>query len=43
MRTMTTDGIVYLTLTPLQGVTPLVLAFMHDAGALPGGLRDSDA
>ena len=33
MRTATTDGIVYMTFTPLQGVTPLVLSFMSDPEA----------
>ena len=31
MRTATTDGLVWLTFTPLMGLTPLVLEF------LPGG------
>jgi len=30
MRTMTTDGIVLATMTPLQGLTPLVLSFLPD-------------
>ena len=30
MRTMTTDGIVLLTFTPIRGVTPLVLSFLPD-------------
>ena len=30
MRTMTTDGIVILTFTPLLGLTPLVLSFLPD-------------
>lgn len=30
MRTMTTDGVVLATMTPLQGLTPLVLSFLPD-------------
>ena len=30
MRTMTTDGIVLLTFTPIRGITPLVLSFLPD-------------
>lgn len=30
MRTMTTNGIVLVTMTPLQGLTPLVLSFLPD-------------
>lgn len=31
IRTMTTDGMILLTFTPLQGMTPLVLSMMDDA------------
>ena len=30
MRTMTTDGMVILTFTPLRGLTPLVMSFLPD-------------
>ena len=36
LRTITTNGILYTTFTPLQGVTPLILNFMADAGAAGG-------
>ena len=35
MRTMTTDGMCYLTFTPLQGLSEVVLSFMPD-GHVPG-------
>jgi phage terminase large subunit-like protein len=37
LRTMTTDGLIILTFTPLMGLTPLVLSF------LPGGKMAEDA
>ena len=36
-RTMTTDGIVYVTATPLAGLTPFVLSFYTSAAFLPEG------
>jgi len=37
MRTLTTNGLVWLTFTPLMGLTPLVLEF------LPGGYPENKA
>lgn len=34
IRTMTTNGLIYLTFTPLKGLTEVVLMFMRDAGEL---------
>lgn len=39
MRTITTNGLVYMTFTPLQGVTPLILEFMQDAETYAGGVN----
>lgn len=36
IRTMTTDGIVFVTFTPLQGLTPLVVKFYSKAELLGG-------
>ncbi len=36
IRTMTTDGIVYVTFTPLQGLTPLIVNFCKNADFLEG-------
>lgn len=33
-RTMTTDGVILLTFTPLQGITPLVQSWLEGAGLL---------
>lgn len=44
MRTMTTDGIVYVTFTPLNGLTPFVVNFLSKsdylAGSMPLALPD---
>jgi phage terminase large subunit-like protein len=37
LRTMTTNGIMYVTATPLAGLTPLVLSFYNNADFLPRG------
>jgi len=37
LRTMTTNGIMYVTATPLAGLTPLVLSFYNKADFLPIG------
>jgi phage terminase large subunit-like protein len=37
LRTMTTNGILYVTATPLAGLTPLVLSFYNNADFLPRG------
>lgn len=37
IRTMTTDGLVYLTFTPLHGLTPLIINFSKTAKMLAGG------
>ncbi len=37
LRTMTTNGIIYVTATPLAGLTPLVLSFYNNADFLPEG------
>jgi phage terminase large subunit-like protein len=37
LRTMTTNGIMYVTATPLAGLTPLVLSFYNNAEFLPKG------
>lgn len=47
VRTMTTKGIIYITFTPLTGLTPLVVKFCEDADYLAGakkilGLPGSD-
>lgn len=44
LRTMTTDGIVYVTFTPLLGLTPLVVKFYSKADLLGGakGLNGID-
>ena len=47
VRTMTTKGLVYVTFTPLTGLTPLVIKFCEDADYLAGakkilGLQDSE-
>jgi len=34
VRTMTTGGMLMMTFTPLQGLTPLVVDFMETAGLL---------
>ena len=39
MRTMTTDGIVLITFTPLEGMSEVVLAFLED-GKIPGDGTD---
>ena len=39
VRTMTTKGIVYVTFTPLTGLTPLVIKFCEDADYLAGAKR----
>lgn len=36
-RTMTTNGIIYVTATPLEGLTPLVLSFYNNSDFLPVG------
>jgi phage terminase large subunit-like protein len=47
MRTMTTEGIVYVTFTPLKGLTPFVVNFLSKseylAGAMPIALPPKDA
>lgn len=47
VRTMTTSGLMYVTFTPLKGITPLVAKFCEDADYLAGakriiGLRPKD-
>lgn len=39
LRTMTTNGIIYMTATPLDGLTPLVLNFYLKADFLPLGME----
>lgn len=39
VRTMTTQGIIYVTFTPLKGLTPLVVKFCEDADYLAGAKR----
>lgn len=39
VRTMTTNGIIYVTFTPLTGLTPLVVKFCEDADYLAGAKR----
>lgn len=39
VRTMTTAGIIYVTFTPLTGLTPLVVKFCEDADYLAGAKR----
>lgn len=39
VRTMTTKGIIYVTFTPLTGLTPLVIKFCEDADYLAGAKR----
>lgn len=39
VRTMTTAGIIYVTFTPLKGLTPLVVKFCEDADYLAGAKR----
>jgi phage terminase large subunit-like protein len=39
VRTMTTGGIIYVTFTPLKGLTPLVVKFCEDADYLAGAKR----
>jgi phage terminase large subunit-like protein len=39
VRTMTTNGIIYITFTPLKGLTPLVVKFCEDADYLAGAQR----
>lgn len=39
VRTMTTKGIIYITFTPLKGLTPLVVKFCEDADYLAGAKR----
>ena len=39
VRTMTTKGIIYVTFTPLTGLTPLVVKFCEDADYLAGAQR----
>lgn len=39
VRTMTTKGIIYVTFTPLKGLTPLVVKFCEDADYLAGAKR----
>lgn len=38
-RTMTTKGIIYITFTPLLGLTPLIAGLVHKADFLAGSLR----
>lgn len=39
VRTMTTQGIIYVTFTPLKGLTPLVVKFCEDADYLAGAKK----
>lgn len=39
VRTMTTNGIIYVTFTPLKGLTPLVVKFCEDADYLAGAKK----
>lgn len=39
VRTMTTNGIIYVTFTPLTGLTPLVVKFCEDADYLAGAKK----
>lgn len=39
IRTMTTNGIIYVTFTPLHGLTPFIVNFGRDADYLEGALR----
>lgn len=39
VRTMTTKGIIYVTFTPLKGLTPLVVKFCEDADYLAGAKK----
>lgn len=39
VRTMTTKGIIYVTFTPLKGLTPLVVKFCEDADYIAGAKR----
>lgn len=39
VRTMTVNGIIYVTFTPLKGLTPLVVKFCEDADYLAGAKR----
>lgn len=39
VRTMTTKGIIYVTFTPLTGLTPLVVKFCEDADYLAGAKK----
>lgn len=39
VRTMTTQGIIYVTFTPLTGLTPLVVKFCEDADYLAGAKK----
>lgn len=39
LRTMTTDGIIYVTFTPLKGLTPMVVKFSEQADYLAGAER----
>ena len=39
VRTMTTSGIIYVTFTPLKGLTPLVVKFCEDADYLAGAKK----
>lgn len=39
VRTVTTNGIIYVTFTPLTGLTPLVVKFCEDADYLAGAKR----
>lgn len=39
VRTMTTRGLMYVTFTPLKGITPLVAKFCEDADYLAGAKR----
>ena len=39
VRTMTTRGIIYVTFTPLKGLTPLVVKFCEDADYLAGAKK----
>ena len=35
LRTMTTNGLLIMTFTPLQGITPLVLEYLQAMGQAP--------
>jgi phage terminase large subunit-like protein len=39
LRTMTTNGIIYVTFTPLHGLTPFIVNFSRDADYLEGAMR----